>query len=121
MKREDFHVGQTVYLFRIRDYYSESTIEKRIVETNVIAVGRKYLTVDYWGRMSFDMTNDFCEKSIYSPSYELYLSKEDIYQAVKTKRLRVIVRNKLEDTLSKIPLEGLQDILEVLEKYNSTQ
>lgn len=117
MTKQDFHVGQTVYLFHERNHCKDSTLEDRIIETKVISVGRRYLVVNYWGRMEFDMTNDFRQKTIYSPEFVLYLSKEEIYLMIETRNQRHIVRDKLNRYLSTLPLEGLQEIMAVLNKY----
>lgn len=120
MKRENFHVGQTVYLFHIGDRGCKTNIEERIIETKVVSIGRKYLKVDYWGKtkMEFDMTDDFREKTIYTPNYQLYLTKEDIYRVVNTHHLYLVVRHKLNTTLSNIPMEGLQEISAIIDKYS---
>lgn len=117
MKREDFYIGQTVYLFHIRNYDRNATLEERIKEVKVISVGRKYLTVDHWGKHEFDMTKNFREKTIYSPSFELFLTKEAIYRVVETEMARKEVRNKLDKYLNSIPLEGVREILAVIGKY----
>ena len=117
MTKQDFHVGQTVYLYHERNHCKESTVEERIIETKVISVGRRYLAVDYWGRMEFDMTNDFRQKTIYSPEFALYLSKDDIYLMIETENQRHVVRDKLSRYLSALPLEGLQEIMAVIDKY----
>ena len=118
MTKQDFHVGQTVYLLRDRKRRSDPVaIEDRIIETKVISVGRKYIAVDYWGRMEFDMTNNFRQRTIYSPEFTLYLSKEEIYLMIETWNQRHIVRDKLERYLNLLPLEGLQEIMTILNKY----
>ena len=117
MTKQDFRVGQTVYLYHERNHCKESTVEERIIETKVISVGRRYLAVDYWGRMEFDMTNDFRQKTIYSPEFALYLSKDDIYLMIETENQRHVVSDKLSRYLSALPLEGLQEIMAVIDKY----
>ena len=92
--KQDFHVGQTVYLYHERNHCKGSTIEERIIETKVISVGRRYLAVNYWGRMEFDMTNNFRQKTIYSPEFVLYLSKEEIYLMIETENQRHVVRDE---------------------------
>lgn len=120
MTKQDFHVGQTVYLYHERNHCKGSTVEERIIETKVISVGRRYLAVDYWGRMEFDMTDNFRQKTIYSPEFELYLSKEDIYLMIETWNQRHIVRDKLGRYLNLLPLEGLQEIMATIDKYTES-
>lgn len=117
MTKQDFHVGQTVYLYHERNHCKGSTVEERIIETKVISVGRRYLAVDYWGRMEFDMTNNFQQKTIYSPEFALYLSKEGIYLMIETENQRHVVRDKLGRYLNLLSLEGLQEIMATLDKY----
>lgn len=117
MTKQDFHVGQTVYLYHERNHCKGSTVEERIIETKVVSVGRRYLAVDYWGRMEFDMNNDFRQKTIYSPEFVLYLSKEEIYLMIETGNQRHVVRDKLSRYLNTLPMEGLQEIMAILNKY----
>lgn len=117
MTKQDFHVGQTVYLFHEINYRSGATLEERIIETKVISVGRKYLAVDYWGRMEFDMTDNFRQKGPYFPNFTLHLTKEEIYLTIETREQCHIIRDKLERHLHSVPLEGLQEIMTILNKY----
>ena len=117
MKKEDFHVGQTVYLFHERNYPKGLTVEGRIEEARVVSVGRKYLAVDHCGRTEFDMTNNFEEKTVYSPIYTLHLSKEAIYRKIETQRQYRSIRDELERHLWRVPLEGLQEIKAIIDKY----
>lgn len=117
MTREDFYVGQTVYLFHEWNCLNGLSIEDRIVETKVISVGRKYLAVDHCGQMKFDMTNNFEEKTLYTPKYTLHLSKEAIYRKIETQRQYRSIRDELERHLWRVPLEGLQEIKAVIDKY----
>lgn len=83
MKKEDFAPGQTVYLFEVRNFSRNDTIESRIKEVKIKSVGRKYVTVEFWGGMKFDMTKGFRQVTDYSPMYALYLTKDDIYKAIR--------------------------------------
>lgn len=83
MTKEDFKPGQTVYLLPIKYMaYEYRVIEKRIKETKVLSVGRKYITVEY-GKTKFDIGNEFREVTNYSIEYKLFLSKKDIENAFK--------------------------------------
>ena len=75
MKKEDFEVGMTVYLQRIRNLRWKGNPEANIIETKVVSIGRKYLTIEYRGKMKFDMTNNFREVSEYSPEFVLCSSR----------------------------------------------
>lgn len=117
MTKQDFHVGQTVYLYHMENHYKGSTVEERIIKTKVVSVGRRYLAVDYRGRMEFDMTNNFQQRTIYSPEFALYLSKEEIYLMIEAEKQRHVVHDKLRGYLNLLPLEGLQEIMTILNKY----
>ena len=119
MTKEDFKVGQTVYLLQILNFRN-ATIEERIKEVNVLSVGRKYITVDFWGQMKFDLTNGFREVTRYSPSYKLYLSKEQIFQEFHRYSMEQAVNSAFEWTRSitrKMSQEDLQTVLDIVNKY----
>ena len=67
------------------------------------------------------MTNNFQQKTIYSPEFALYLSKEEIYLMIETWDKRHIVRDKLGRCLNLLPLEGLQEIMAVIDKYTEVK
>lgn len=122
MKKEDFKPGQTVYLLPMRfmafDYLR---IEKQIIETTVLSVGRKYITCDFGRKIRFDIANDFREFTPYSVDYKLYLSKEDIQNDFK--------RRKMEERIStafhfpnhvarKMTFDELQTVFDIVKKYS---
>lgn len=122
MKKEDFKPGQTVYLLPVRfmafDYLR---IEKQIIETTVLSVGRKYIKVKYCGGIRFDITNDFRQVTNYSIDYKLYLSKEDIKADFK--------RRKMEERIStafhfpnhvarKMTFDELETVFNIVKKYS---
>lgn len=120
MKKEDFKPGQTVYLLPIRFMpYEFRVIEKRIIETKVVAVGRKYITVEY-GKLRFEIENDFRESTDYVVQFRLFHSKQDIQNAFK--------RNKMEERVQtafhfpnlavrKMTFDELQTIFDIVSKY----
>ena len=120
MKKEDFKPGQTVYLLSVRFMgYDYHRIEKRIIETLVVAVGRKYITVKHLN-IKFDIANDFKESTNYSIEYKLFLSKEDIQLDFK--------RRKMEDRVStafhfpnhvtrKMTFDELETVQNIVNKY----
>lgn len=122
MKKEDFRVGQTVYLLRINDIRRGSTIEERIREAKVVSVGRKYITVDFCGPMKFDVTNGFREVTIYSPTYNLYLSKEQIFQELHRQSMEQTVISAFgwpSGIVRKMSQEDLQTVLDIVNKYKT--
>ena len=121
MKKEDFKVGQTVFLLEQRfTEFEFHRIERRIREVKVLTVGKKYITVDFCGGMRFDMTNDFREVTDYSPTYRLYLSKEDIQNEFKRKATIKEIQDKIKYSgglLNRMTDDDLQTILKIIRKY----
>lgn len=77
-------VNQTVYLLRVGNnarYYKNEQLESLIVEAKVQKVGRKYIEVLPNGRLDTIKFNkeDLKEVTNYSADWELYLSKQEIY------------------------------------------
>lgn len=120
MKKEDFKPGQTVYLLPIRFMpYEFRVIEKRIRETKVLSVGRKYITVEY-GKIRFDIENDFREVTNYSIEFQLYLSKKDIENAFKRRKMEERVQTAFHFpnlAVRKMTFEELQTIFDIVNKY----
>ena len=79
MTKDDFYVGRSVYVLQVLNC-RRKPLEERITEVKVKTVGRKYIVVDFWGEMKFDISDNFRQVTQYSPNYRLYLTKEDIYQ-----------------------------------------
>lgn len=80
MKKNDFQIGQKVFLRNIEMRRGQ----KLIVECSVKAIGRRYITVaSHLGEKKFDMSENFKEVTIYSPSWALYLSEEEIKKDIK--------------------------------------
>lgn len=122
MKKEDFKPGQTVYLLPVRfmafDYLR---IEKRIIEATVLTVGRKYITCDFGRKILFDINNNFQEFTPFSIDYKLFLSKEDIKEDFK--------RRKMEERIStayhfpnhvarKMTFDELETVFNIVKKYS---
>lgn len=122
MKKEDFKPGQTVYLLPVRLMaYDYLRIEKSIIETKVVSVGRKYITVECFGKIQFYINNDFREVTNYSVDYKLFLSKEAIMDYFR--------RRKMEERIStafhfpnhvarKMTFDELQTVFDIVKKYS---
>ena len=122
MKKEDFKVGQTVYLLAIEyERFEYRVIERRIKEVTVLTVGKKYITVKFGGGgMRFDMTNEFREVTDYSPTYRLYLSKGDIQREFNRKETIKEIHEKIKyggGLLKRMTEEDIQTILTIIRKY----
>jgi hypothetical protein len=80
MRKEDFNVGQTVFL----KYVGDSRWKKDddlIKKAEVKSIGRKYITVTfgYCSEYKFDMTNNFAQVyDVGYADYVLYLSEDEI-------------------------------------------
>lgn len=101
MTRDDFSVGQTVYLKTISNWHDCWNREK-ILEATVTGIGRKYVTVaigkDARGwECQFYIDEGFRQKTKYSPDYVLFLSKQDILDYWQS----VYLRHSIEDELKK--------------------
>ena len=122
MKKEDFHAGQTVYVRKILNCRKNSTLEENIREVKVLSVGRKYITVDWCGKMQFDMTENFREATKYTPSFKLYISKEQIFEEVKRNSFESEVENAFRwerRLVHKMTTEDLQTVLDIINKYKA--
>ena len=121
MNKDDFKPGQTVYLLPVKflafDYLR---IEKRIIETKALFVGRKYITVEY-GRIRFDISNDFREVTNYSIEFKLYLSKEDIQNDFKRKKMEERIQTAFHfpsHVERKMTFDELQTVFDIVQKYS---
>ncbi len=121
MKKEDFKPGQTVYLLPVRFMAFEYLrIEKRIVETTVESVGRKYITVDYLDGIKFDITNDFREVTSFSIDYRLFLSKEDIQADFKRRKMEERITTAFHfpnHVTKKMTFDELETVFSIVKKY----
>lgn len=121
MKKEDFKPGQTVYLLPVRLMaYDYLRIEKSILETQVVSVGRKYITVHPYRNIKFDINNDFQEVTSYSIEYKLYLSKEDIQADFKRKRMEERIATAFHfpnHVTRRMTFDELQTVFDIVKKY----
>ena len=125
MKREDFHKGQTVYVYLVGNAARyKKTIEERIEKWTVVSVGRKYLTAKNehgFGEERFDMENDFRHVHTYgSASYILYLSEEDLRLGLwREKTINSIQEctNWSNRILNKLSDEELKTVYDIFSKY----
>ena len=120
MKKEDFKPGQTVYLLPVRFLaFDYRRIEKRIIETTVESVGRKYIAVDYLDT-KFDITDNFREATSYSIMFKLYLTKEDIKTDFKRRKMEEQIVNALyyhRHVTGKMTFDELETVHNIVKKY----
>lgn len=118
MKKEDFKVGQTVYLRLTGNAARGRTGDDLIREAKVVSVGRKYITVSpgYYGEVKFDSENNFREKTNYCVDHELFLTKQDIADDIEKDKLAILIAEKADSyKLKKYPIETLREIKRLLE------
>lgn len=124
MKKEDFTKGQLVYLYVIggsNEYRrlksrneTDVPIDKRIIPTTVVNIGKRFITVDY-ANLKFDMTDDFKEYSNYSKDYELFLDKEYIYNKNKSDNLFNCIKHYFSNTYKNVfTVEQLEQVVNIL-------
>ncbi len=122
MKKADFKPGQTVYVLPVKlmefDYLR---IEKQIREATVLSVGRKYITVECFGKIRFDIANEFREATDYIVTYRLFLSKEDIKNEFKRRRMEERIKTAFHfpnHITRKMTFEDLQAVFDIVKKYS---
>lgn len=116
MTRNDFMVGQTVYLKTISNL-CEGWKNERIVTGVVTKVGRKYITVQsgsYW-EYRFNIDNDFRQETPYGAEYQLFLSEGAVHDYWQSVYLRFEIEKRLTGHKNKIGLRTLKSIAACLE------
>ena len=121
LKKSDFCMGQTVYLLKIWNSYDLQNLDRDIHPVTVTAIGRKYLTVDFFGPVQFDITDNFRHHSVYGPEWELHLSKEGARKSVETSEMYKIVRNVADKYLRDLSLEDLKEVYGIINKYRKDE
>lgn len=117
MKREDLHIGQTVYLLRRKLSNSDDPIECRIHPATIKSIGKKYLTVEFVILYKFDMENDFTEVTEFSPMFKLFISRSDALHHIELEDARSLVRRDVDTMLDDLPYEAIQAIREIFFQY----
>lgn len=109
---KDFCVGQKVYILK-SDQRNET-----IVESNVVAVGRKYITVDYGYPVSKYSVEDYCsfgliEKCEYGAAGICFPSIQALNDYKEKKELNLWLSN-ISVFGNKFSLEQLRKVKEIL-------
>ena len=115
MTRSDFKVGQTVYLKTICHAF-DCWENERLIEAVVTKIGRKYIHVSDgpYREYRFDINDNFRQVTAYTPSYRLYLSKQDIFDYWKRWYLIFNIKNVFSNTSMKLELEKIVEIAKIL-------
>lgn len=126
MKKEDFHKGQTVWVYLIGNAaIGRKTIDELIQECEVVTVGRKYITARPKGAYSweqrFDIENNFRHVSDRgTEDYVLYLTKEEIYERIERNKYRKYIQDFCgwdRRNLQKLSDDDLHAVVEIFRKY----
>lgn len=125
MKKEDFKVGQTVYVYLIGNAArGKKTDEERIEEWEVVSIGRKYITAKkkgFYGEERFDSENGFLQDTRgYCRNYELYPTKEELLKMLHRKKLRSEICICIEYhsyVFGEMTDEELETVHNILKKY----
>lgn len=115
-------VGQKVYLKPVnnRSRYIEDSIINHIKEYEIKKVGRKYFEV--WEKDKGYSTEkfhieDLRQHTVYSPDWELYLSRQDILDEMENLEIVGRIRTAIGNYgFSDLPLEKLRKIIEIIEE-----
>ena len=115
MPRNDFMVGQTVYLKTITHLF-DSWKKEHIVKGVVSKVGRKYITVKEtpFREYRFNIENDFRQETEYAIKYELFLTEQAVYDYWQQAYLRVEIGNLLARNGPKLQLRALKEAAQAL-------
>lgn len=115
MTRNDFMVGQTVYLKTITHLF-DSWKKEHIVKGVVSKVGRKYITVNKspFREYRFNIENDFRQETEYAIEYELFLTEQAVYDYWQQAYLRVEIGNLLARNGPKLQLRALKEAAKAL-------
>lgn len=124
MKKEDFKVGQTAYVYLIGNAArGKQTDEDRVEEWEVVSIGRKYIKAkkkgSLYGEERFDSTDGFRNVG-YPSDYKLYSTKEELYKEIWRRKAKEEIRFKIQYVgyvLDKLSDEELETVYDILKKY----
>ena len=114
MHKSDFKVGQTVFL-KTRSF-GMCWEKEKIEEATVKTIRRKYITVAVSScrEYQFDMGENFREKTDISPTYDLYLSEQDVYDYWQKEYLLWKICRELTMHGDTVDLSELKSIAQIL-------
>lgn len=112
--RNDFMVGQTVYLKTISHLF-DSWKKERIVKGVVSKVGRKYITVKYNSyEYRFNIENDFEQETDYAVEYKLFLTEQAVYDYWQSTYLRTEINKFLARNGKRLQLRALKEVAQAI-------
>ncbi len=114
MTRNDFTVGQTVYLKTI-SHLVDSWKKERVVKGVVSKIGRKYITVKYaFYEYRFNIENEFKQETEYAAEYELFLTEQAVYDYWQSAYLRAEINKFLARNGTRLQLRALKNMATIL-------
>lgn len=116
-KLDGLKVGDTVYLLAVGNMHSrckDKSIEDRIREVEVTKVGRKYITTN--NDCQFDKTDDYREKTVYTPDWEIYATKQDIYDKRDSEILSSDISDYFRYGKNNLTLDQLKRIKAIIDE-----
>ncbi|MFD1806165.1 hypothetical protein ACFSAV_07265 [Pasteurella oralis] len=109
---KNLKVGDTVYFVETG---GRSTFD---CETEVLKIGRKYVTIRVFNQDRKINLSDGCEESKYGALYgRIYRDKKDYLHELKLIELRFAVKKKITSNYFKLTLEDAEAIDNILDKY----
>lgn len=114
MHKNNFKVGQMVYL-KTR-WFGMCWEHEEIEEATIKTIGRKYITVAVspYREYQFDIEENFREKTDTSPTYDLYLSRQDIYDYWQKEYLLWRIGRELMTHRDAVDLYALKSMAQIL-------
>ena len=115
-------VGDKVYLLPSGNAtrHIKDSLANHIIETEIVSIGRKYVTVSFWNGMKFKLDKTYrggyAEKTEYSCDYYMYESKQKILDMLETNELNSKIKSYFSiDSRNNFSLEQLRKIIEIIE------
>jgi hypothetical protein len=117
--KSDFSKGERVYLLIIplsnaaRHIQNKEDIESWIIETTIVSIGKRYISVEYQGE-KFDTTNEWRHYHLYGgENYILVKTKQEAYDKMLADRLYKKLKSYFGYSCQ-LSLEQLKAIYEIL-------
>ena len=121
MKKEDFHVGQKVWVYLTNNAARWIKPEERIQEWEVVSVGRKYITVARnrgGSEVRFNADEGFLQENPGGGiGYVLFLTEADLRRELWREELRNEMLSGYHEVLTRLSDQDLQAVSDIFRKY----
>lgn len=120
MKKEDFKVGQIAWL-RSNKYLAKRKHDSEVLKVYVKNMDDELITVgevgadDKWD-ISFEINNNFAERTNRVSAYTLYLNEQDVLDAIEKDELYFNIRLRLEYGRRSTKLDTLRKIKNIMDE-----